>query len=70
MIVIVSIISPNLCNVQREGPVREWDLAKIGERSPGERERERERLRREREEERMRERRKSQSPSGAEGMEV
>lgn len=51
------------CHMQREGPVREWDLAKIGERSPGERERERERLRREREEERLRERHKSRSPT-------
>lgn len=53
---------------QREGPVREWDLAKIGERSPGERERERERIRREREEERMRESLKSRSPSRQEGV--
>jgi len=49
---------------QREGQVREWDLAKIGERSPGERERERERLRREREEERFKRRSRSQSPRG------
>lgn len=53
---------------QREGPVREWDLAKIGERSPGEKERERERLRREREEERLREHNKPRSPGRGNGL--
>lgn len=51
-----------------DGPIREWDLAKLGERSPGEREREKERQRREREEERIRERERTLKAHNTKGI--
>lgn len=51
-----------------KGSVREWDLEKLGESSPGEREREKERRRREKEEMRAQQKEEQSNHSRREGI--